>query len=82
MSKKNPRDMIGYGSKGKKIQWPNNARIAVQIVLNYEEGAENCVLNGDNNSEVFLSEIKYLELPPELKPSDVISYIVRKIERQ
>ena len=57
MFKKNPRDMIGYGSKDQKIKWPNNARIAVQIVLNYEEGAENCVLNGDNNSEVFLSEI-------------------------
>ncbi|NMN67682.1 putative urate catabolism protein [Candidatus Pelagibacter ubique] len=57
MSKKNPRDMIGYGSKDQKVKWPNNARIAVQIVLNYEEGAENCVLNGDNNSEVFLSEI-------------------------
>ena len=49
--------MIGYGSKELKITWPNNARIAVQIVLNYEEGAESCVLNGDNNSEVFLSEI-------------------------
>jgi allantoinase len=57
MSKKDPRDMIGYGSKDQKIIWPNNARIAVQIVLNYEEGAENCVLNGDNNSEIFLSEI-------------------------
>ena len=57
MSKKDPRNMIGYGSKDRKIKWPNNARIAVQIVLNYEEGAENCVLNGDNNSEVFLSEI-------------------------
>ena len=57
MSKKDPRDMVGYGSKDIKIKWPNNARIAVQIVLNYEEGAENCVLNGDNNSEIFLSEI-------------------------
>ena len=57
MPKKNTRDMIGYGSKGLKIVWPNNARIAVQIVLNYEEGAENCVLNGDKNSEIFLSEI-------------------------
>ena len=57
MSKKDPRDMIGYGSKDQKIKWPNNARIAVQIVLNYEEGAENCVLNGDKQSEVFLSEI-------------------------
>ena len=57
MSKNDPRNMIGYGSKDKKIKWPNNARIAVQIVLNYEEGAENCVLNGDKQSEVFLSEI-------------------------
>ena len=48
MPKKDPRDMIGYGSRDQKIKWPNNARIAVQIVLNYEEGAENCVLNGDN----------------------------------
>ena len=57
MSKKDPRNIIGYGSKDKKIKWPNKARIAVQIVLNYEEGAENCVLNGDKQSEVFLSEI-------------------------
>ena len=57
MTKKTSRDMIGYGSNELKISWPNNARIAVQIVLNYEEGAENCVLNGDKYSEVFLSEI-------------------------
>ena len=38
MSKKNLRNLIGYGSKGKKISWPNNARLALQIVLNYEEG--------------------------------------------
>ena len=49
--------MIGYGSNQPKISWPKNARIAVQIVLNYEEGAENCILNGDKYSEVFLSEI-------------------------
>jgi len=57
MSKKYTRDMIGYGSKDLKVVWPNNARIAVQIVLNYEEGAESCILNGDKNSEAFLSEI-------------------------
>jgi allantoinase len=57
MPKKNIRDIIGYGAKGLKVVWPNNARIAVQIVLNYEEGAESCVLNGDKNSEIFLSEI-------------------------
>ena len=57
MSKKDARDMVGYGSKDLNIVWPNNARIAVQIVLNYEEGAESCVLNGDKSSEVFLSEI-------------------------
>jgi len=57
MSKKYLRDMIGYGSNQPKISWPNNARIAVQIVLNYEEGAESCILNGDKYSETFLSEI-------------------------
>jgi allantoinase len=57
MSKKILRNMIGYGAKGKSISWPNNARLALQIVLNYEEGGENCVLNGDKYSETFLSEI-------------------------
>jgi allantoinase len=57
MFKKNSRDLIGYGSKGKKISWPNDAKLALQIVLNYEEGGENSVLNGDKYSETFLSEI-------------------------
>ena len=57
MVKKNSRDLIGYGEKGKKISWPNNAKLALQIVLNYEEGGENSVLNGDKYSETFLSEI-------------------------
>jgi len=57
MPKKYPRDMIGYGSKVPKVVWPNNARLALQIVLNYEEGAENNILHGDKHSETFLSEI-------------------------
>ena len=57
MDKKYLRNMVGYGSKNIRVKWPNNARIALQFVLNYEEGAENCILNGDKNSEVFLSEI-------------------------
>ena len=57
MSKKYPRNMIGYGSKQIKVVWPNNSRLALQIVLNYEEGAENCILHGDKYSETFLSEI-------------------------
>ena len=57
MAKKNSRDFVGYGAKGKKISWPNNAKLALQIVLNYEEGGENSVLNGDKYSETFLSEI-------------------------
>ncbi len=57
MRNKNSRNFLGYGSKGKNITWPNNARLALQIVLNYEEGGENCVLNGDKYSEIFLSEI-------------------------
>ena len=57
MSKKYPRNMIGYGLKEPKVVWPNNAKLALQIVLNYEEGAENNVLHGDKHSETFLSEI-------------------------
>src|SRR3954466_15941208 len=52
-----PRDLIGYGRTPPHARWPNGARIAVQFVLNYEEGAENCVLHGDSASETFLSEI-------------------------
>jgi allantoinase len=57
MNKKYSRDMIGYGSKKIKVNWPNNAKLALQIVLNYEEGAENSILHGDKYSETFLSEI-------------------------
>ena len=52
-----PRDLIGYGANPPHPQWPNGARLALQIVLNYEEGAENSVLHGDAASETFLSEI-------------------------
>ena len=52
-----PRDLIGYGRTPPHAQWPGKARIAVQFVLNYEEGSENCVLHGDKASETFLSEI-------------------------
>lgn len=54
---KYPRDMIGYGANPPHPKWPNKARIAVQFVINYEEGAENCILHGDDASEHFLSEI-------------------------
>ncbi|AOW78934.1 allantoinase [Colwellia sp. PAMC 20917] len=52
-----PRDMKGYGEHAPKVTWPNKAKVAVQFVINYEEGAENCILHGDNASETFLSEI-------------------------
>ncbi len=51
------RDLIGYGANPPQANWPGSARIAVQFVINYEEGAENCVLHGDAASETFLSEI-------------------------
>ena len=57
MKKNYSRNMIGYGSKKFKVEWPNKARLALQIVLNYEEGAESSILNGDKYSETFLSEI-------------------------
>jgi putative urate catabolism protein len=52
-----PRDMVGYGKTLPQAQFPNAAKIAVQFVINYEEGGENCVLHGDEASEAFLSEI-------------------------
>jgi len=52
-----PRNLSGYGQNPPHPHWPDNARIALQFVLNYEEGAENCILHGDTASETFLSEI-------------------------
>ena len=52
-----PRDLRGYGASPPNPHWPGGARLALQIVLNYEEGGENCVLHGDPASEAFLSEI-------------------------
>ncbi len=52
-----PRDMIGYGKNPPQANWPGGARLALQIVLNYEEGAENAVMHGDPASETFLSDI-------------------------
>src|SRR4026208_638527 len=52
-----PRDLIGYGGKPPTAKWPGSARVALQFVLNYEEGGENSILHGDPASEAFLSEI-------------------------
>lgn len=52
-----PRDLKGYGASPPHPRWPGGARLAVQVVLNYEEGGENCLLHGDNGAETFLSEI-------------------------
>jgi len=57
MSSDYPRDLIGYGLNPPKANWPGGARVAVQFVMNYEEGGENCILHDDAESEAFLSEI-------------------------
>lgn len=57
MTQDYPRDLHGYGPNPPQPNWPGGARVALQIVLNYEEGGENCVLHGDSASEAFLSEI-------------------------
>lgn len=56
-----PRDLTGYGRNPPHAQWPNRAKIAINFVLNYEEGAENSVLHGDAASETFLSEIAFAQ---------------------
>jgi peptidoglycan/xylan/chitin deacetylase (PgdA/CDA1 family) len=60
-----PRDLRGYGRQPPNPRWPDDARTAVQFVVNYEEGAENCVLHGDAASEAFLSEIVGAAAYPE-----------------
>jgi putative urate catabolism protein len=52
-----PRDLVGYGENPPHPHWPNGARLAVSFVLNYEEGAENTLLNGDPHSETFIHEV-------------------------
>lgn len=52
-----PRDLVGYGATPPDARWPGGAKVAVQFVINYEEGAENSILNGDKGSEAFLSEM-------------------------
>ena len=62
-SEQYPRDLIGYGSRPPTVRWPHDARIAVSIVLNYEEGGENCVLHGDAHSESVLTDVGGDPLP-------------------
>lgn len=57
MTQAYPRDLIGYGAHPPHPHWPGDARIAVQIVMNYEEGGENCLLHGDGQSEAYLQEV-------------------------
>lgn len=57
MTQAYPRDLRGYGANPPNPRWPGDARLALQIVLNYEEGGENCLLHGDSASEAFLSEM-------------------------
>ena len=65
MSGSYPRDLIGYGGSPPDPQWPGGASIAVQFVLNYEEGGERSVLDGDATSEIFLSEMVGAEAFPD-----------------
>lgn len=60
-----PRDMVGYGGQPPQVEWPGGARLAVQFVINYEEGGENCVLHGDKHAETFLSEINDAPAHPD-----------------
>lgn len=54
----NERDLVGYGLNAPAANWPANKKVALSFVVNYEEGGENTVLNGDCGSEVFLNEVR------------------------
>ncbi len=62
-----PRDLVGYGQQPPVVTWPDQARIALQFVINYEEGGENCILHGDPASEAFLSEIVGAQAYPDMR---------------
>ena len=62
-----PRDLVGYGPAPPEAAWPNGARLALQFVINYEEGGENCILHGDPASEAFLSEIVGAVAYPDMR---------------
>ena len=68
-----PRDMIGYADQPPDPRWPGGARLALQFVLNYEEGAENCVLHGDAAAETFLTETPDARALPGLRSLNVES---------
>ena len=66
-----PRDLVGYGRRPPHAAWPGKARIALQFVLNYEEGGENSVLHGDAGSEQFLSEMFNRDWSSDVCSSDL-----------
>jgi allantoinase len=57
MTEPYPRDLVGYGGSPPPADWPDDARLALSVVLNYEEGGEACVLHGDATSEIYLHEV-------------------------
>jgi allantoinase len=69
----NPRDLVGYASRAPRPHWPGDARIAVSLVLNYEEGGESCVLDGDSHSESVLTDIGAVEALPGVRNINVES---------
>ncbi len=68
-----PRDLIGYGRKTPDPKWPGGARLALQIVMNYEEGGERSILHGDTESESFLHEVVATEPLPGVRNLNVES---------
>ncbi len=73
MTEDYPRDMAGYGQYPPHPEWPGNARVALQFVINYEEGGENNVLHGDSASEAFLSEIVGAQAIPGMRHANMES---------
>ena len=67
MTDQYPRDLVGFGSTPPQANWPNDAKIAIQFVINYEEGGERSILHGDRESEAFLSEIVGAQAYPDAR---------------
>jgi allantoinase len=79
LSKYGGRDLVGFGNKPPSPKWPGNAKVALNFVLNYEEGGESCLLHGDDRSENLLSEIVGAESYGTLHSYLLLLFVTRKV---
>jgi hypothetical protein len=74
LTKYGGRDVMGYASRPPKVQWPKGAKVALNFVINYEEGGEKCLLHGDKESEKLLSDDMSAQAQRKSPKMDILSF--------